>query len=400
MPSPFCGSRCNVGRMKCTRSGMMLLSLAASITGCGTPNTSGDATPGADVQTGTDAMDMVAPTDTLAADVPRVDIPTPLDVPDAVDASPPGDTGTAGPRPQIMGCNLFPADNPWNQDIRSLPVHTNSANYIAAMNPTRAMHPDWGNFSVDHYGIPWQAGTGAPPIAFSWSTSWGNTESDLRPCSGAGGNFCYPIPTTARIEGGPGATVGSDRHVLYVDTAGAPDNCTLYEIYNTQNFVSAPWIAANGAIFPLGTNALRPDQWTSADAAGLPILPGLVRVDEVLAGEIRHALRFTMARTFAGFIHPATHAAGSTTANLPPMGLRLRLSATADLSTFTGPSLVIAHAMQRYGLILADNGSDWYFTGDSDDRWDAIIGPILTAFGRIHGRDFEVVDTGPVIPVI
>lgn len=145
----------------------------------------------------------------------------------------------------------------------------------------------------------------------------------------------------------------------------------------TQDFHSAPWIAANGAIFDLGSNTLRPDQWTSADAAGLPVLPGLVRVDEVLAGAIHHAVRFTMDSTANAFIHPATHGAGRSGAGLPPMGLRLRLKASFDTSSHSGAALVILQAMQRYGIILADNGSDWYVTGG----------------------DFEVVDTGPAIPV-
>jgi hypothetical protein len=300
--------------------------------------------------------------------------------------------------PQIMGCNIFPADNPWNQDVSCLPLDPNSAAYIAAMNPTRHMHPDWGDWSSDQYGIPWQAGSGASPVAFNWTTSWGNGESDPVACASGGGMFCYPIPTTAKIEGGPGAGTGDDRHVLYIDTTGAPDQCTLYEIYNAQNFTSAPWNAANGAIFHLGSNHLRPDQWTSADAAGLPILPGLVRVDEVIAGEIRHAIRFTMSSTLNGFIHPATHAAGHAGANLPPMGLRLRLRANFAMSGASAAAQVILRAMQRYGILLADNGSDWYITGDSDDRWTPLMDGIISALDGVTGGDFEVVNTGPIIP--
>ena len=298
--------------------------------------------------------------------------------------------------PSLMGCRIFPPDNPWNQDVSALAVSAMSATYIAHMAPTTHVHPDWGDFTMDHYGIPWTAGTGAPPVAFHWTTSWGDGESDMLACTGGGGNFCYPIPTTAPIEGGPGADTGDDRHVLYVDTSGAPNDCTLYEIYNAQNFTGAPWNAGNGAIFHLGTNMLRPDQWTSADAAGLPILPGLVRYDEVMAGSIHHAMRVTMNHTQNGFIHPATHAAGDTDPNLPPMGLRLRLSASFDTSPYSGPALVILQAMQRFGLIVADNGSDWYVTGDSDDRWNTIIDSILSALNHVHGSDFEVVDTGPI----
>jgi hypothetical protein len=299
--------------------------------------------------------------------------------------------------PSLMGCRVFPPDNPWNQDVSGLPLSALNTTYIAAMSPGTHVHPDWGNWSTDHYGIPWLAGTGAPQVAFHWTTSWGNTESDVLACTAGGGNFCYPIPTTAQIEGGPGANTSDDRHVLYLDTAGAPNDCTLYEIYNAQNFTAAPWDAANGAIFHLGSNTLRPDQWTSADAAGLPILPGLVRFDEVMSGAIHHAMRFTMNNTQTGFIHPATHAAGSSSdASLPPMGLRLRLSAGFDTTPYSGPALVILQAMQRYGLILADNGSDWYVSGDSDDRWDTILDGIITALQHVHGSDFEVVDTGAI----
>ena len=233
-----------------------------------------------------------------------------------------------------------------------------------------------------------------------WTTSWGPTESDPLPCSGTGGAFCYPIPAAAPIEGGAGAATDADRHVLYIDTAGAPDGCTLYEIYNAQNFVpGGHWIAANGAIFHLGSNALRTEGWTSADAAGLPVLPGLVRVDEVLAGEIPHAIRFTMQRTAQAYVHPATHAAGRAGADLPPMGLRLRLRADYPLTGLTASGRVIVLAMQRYGLLLADNGSDWYITGDSDDRWDAIIDDVITDVGRIHGSDFDILETGPFLPM-
>ena len=311
----------------------------------------------------------------------------------------PGDGGGGGGNsnpPSLSGCTIFPGDNPMNEDVGGLPLNANSAAYIAAMNPTRKLHPDWGNWSTDHYGIPWQAGTGAAPVSFQWAASWGDSESDKQTC--ATGDFCYPIPTDAKIEGGSGAASGDDRHLLYIDTAGAPSNCTLYEIYNAQNYSAAPWIADNGAVFHLGSNALRPDQWTSADAAGLSVFAGLVRYDEVAAGEIRHAIRFTMSKSQNGFIHPATHAAGDADTSLPPMGLRLRLKASFDASSITGPALVIVTAMKKYGVILADNGSDWYITGDSDDRWDAIMDDVLTGVGKVTGGDFEVVDTGPIIP--
>jgi hypothetical protein len=259
------------------------------------------------------------------------------------------------------------------------------------------MHPDWGNWSIDHYGIPFSSGSGAALQPVTWSASWGASESDPNPCPTGGGQFCYPIPLTAPIEGGPDASTDSDRHVLYIDTTGAPNNCTLYELYNAQNPTGGRgWTAGNGAIFRLGSNALRTDGWTSADAAGLPILPGLVRFAEVDAGEIRHAIRVTFNNTYQGYIHPATHAAGKSNASLPPMGLRLRLKASFDASGITGASLVVVTAMKKYGLIVADNGSDWYISGESNDGWDAYMDNLVSTLSKIHGSDFEVVDTGPV----
>jgi len=169
-------------------------------------------------------------------------------------------------------------------------------------------------------------------------------------------------------------------------------------VYNVQNPTGGMGFrAANGAIFHLGSNALRPDGWTSADAAGLPILPGLVRLEEVMSGEIKHALRFTMNSTSNGYIHPATHYAGSSNTSLPPMGLRMRLKASYSTSNVTGASLIILTAMKKYGIILADNGSDWYFTGDSNNGWAPILDGIISTMSKIHGSDFEAVNTGPVL---
>lgn len=299
--------------------------------------------------------------------------------------------------PVIAGCAILPPDHPLNSDISQMPVHKSSATFIQSIGANTALHPDWGTFA-EQYGIPINTGTGAAPVAFQWTTKWGPNESDKLPCSGTGGNFCYPIPTTAKIEGGPAAKTTADRHVLYLDTKGAPSACTLYEIYNTQNFTAAPWLAANGAIFPMNTNALRPDGWTSADAAGLPILPLLVRYDEVKAGKIEHALRVTVDASFQGFIHPATHAAGDANASLPPMGLRLRLKPGVNPAGASPEAQVIIAAMKKYGLIVADNGSGWYIQGDTHDGWTPIIDGIISAFGKIHGSDFEAVDTGPTIP--
>jgi hypothetical protein len=309
-----------------------------------------------------------------------------------------GNTGTAaqGSGPTIAGCDIFPADNPWNTDVSGYPLNAKSATYLANMSPSTAFHPDWGTVT-EQYGIPFSTGTGATPQPLTWTADWGSSESDPLPCSTGGSQFCYPIPLTAPIEGGLGASPGSDRHVLYIDSAGAPANCTLYELYNAQNPAgSSGWTATNGAIFHLGSDALRSDGWTSADAAGLPILPGLVRYDEVMAGEIRHAIRFTIARSYQGYIHPATHAAGDSSTTLPPMGLRLRLKATFSTSSFSGPTLVILTAMKKYGIILADNGSNWYISGETNQGWDSYMDDLVSGLRQVHGSDFEAVDTGPV----
>jgi hypothetical protein len=297
----------------------------------------------------------------------------------------------------VSGCRMFPADNPWNQDVSATALHPMAATYMQNMNPTRTLHPDWGTMT-DHYGIPYTSGTGATPQPITWTTDYGSTDSDKMPCPTGTNQFCYPIPRNAPIEGGTGADPDEDRHILYIDTAGGPDNCTLYELYQVQNPTGTTgFMAASGAIFHLGSNALRPDGWTSADAAGLPILPGLVRLEEVMAGEIKHALRFTMNNTSAGYIHPATHEAGSSNSSLPPMGLRLRLKASFNTANLSGPSLVIVTAMKKYGIILADNGSDWYFTGDSDNGWEPLMDDLLSTFSSIKGSDFEILNTGPVL---
>ena len=298
--------------------------------------------------------------------------------------------------PTVANCEIFPIDNPWNQDIRALPVHPNSAGYLSAMNASEHLQPEWGDWSTNEVGIPINTGRRSAPVPMSWSAPWGDTESDPEPCADGSSAFCYPIPSSANIEGGPGSPTTWDRHLIYLDTSGAPQHCVLYEIYNAQDWSGPGWCAANGAIFHLDSNALRPDGWTSADEAGLSVLAGLVRVDEVLAGEIRHALRFTMSDTGNGFIHPATHGAGPGTPNVPPMGLRLRLRASFDASSFDAASRVIVLAMQRYGIILADTGPDWFITGDSDDRWTPLYDGIAAAFEQIHGSDFEVVYTGEV----
>jgi hypothetical protein len=180
-------------------------------------------------------------------------------------------------------------------------------------------------------------------------------------------------------------------HVLVLEQG----SCELYETWNTT-YVGPGWHAGSGAKFALGSNALRPDGWTSADAAGLPVFPGLVKVSEVQAGAVNHAIRFTASKSQNGFIHPATHAAGTASTSLPPMGLRLRLKASFDLSGYSGPALVILTAMKQYGIILADNGSNWYISGDSDDAWNPLMDGIITAFNKVTGTDFEAVTTGTI----
>lgn len=280
--------------------------------------------------------------------------------------------------PTIDGVPVFPNDNPWNTDISQYPVHPNSTAYIASIGPGGRLHADFGTFwDGGPIGIPYVVvGAGQPPVPVSFEYA---DESDPGP---------YPIPPDAPIEGGPDSD--GDRHVLVLDR----DARKLYELFDAHPS-GGGWTAGSGAVFDLTSNALRPEGWTSADAAGLPILPGLVRYDEVAAGEIRHAVRFTCRLTQRAYIHPATHwASSSTDPSLPPMGLRLRLKADYDISGFPEPVRVILLALKRYGMIVADNGSDWYITGTHDTRWDD---EVLGAIAGVPGSAFEAVDTGPLV---
>jgi hypothetical protein len=279
--------------------------------------------------------------------------------------------------PSVAGCRVFPADNPWNTDISAAPVDSDSAAYLAGMNAGSAfLHPDFG--SNPAYGIPYTsvgAGQARVPVTFDYAS-----ESEPGP---------YPIPSDAPVEGGPSAS--GDRHVLVVDAS----TCTLYELY-AATYVGPGWHAGSGAVFDLSSNALRPDYWTSADAAGLPILAGLVRYDEAAqAGEIDHALRFTVRRTQRAFVHPATHYASTASdPSLPPMGLRVRLKASYDLARFSGASRAVLVALERYGMFVADNGSDWYVSGATDARWnDAELDQLKT----VPAAAFEVVRTGTIV---
>jgi hypothetical protein len=281
--------------------------------------------------------------------------------------------------PTIAGCPVFPRDNPWNTDISGYPVHPNSAAFIASIGVAGHLHPDWGGFYQGApAGIPFVVvGAGQPkvPIAFDYAG-----ESDPGP---------YPVPPGAPIEGG--ADASGDRHVLVLDKASRK----LYELFSAFPQPDGTWQAGSGAIFDLTSNGLRPAGWTSADAAGLPILPGLVRHDEVQAGEIRHALRFTCQQTQRGYIAPATHwASASHDPNLPPMGLRVRLKADYDISGFPPQVQVILTALKHYGLILADNGGNWFITGAHDPGWDVAD---FDALKRVPGSAVEAVDTGPIV---
>ena len=288
---------------------------------------------------------------------------------------------------------LFPSGNWWNTDISAAPVDPNSGAFVAFIGPTQGMHPDFGGDSGDSsspiYGIPYIVVSGSQPlvqVAFDYAD-----ESD----SGAPGRPPgYPIPEEAKneqkwIEGGLAGSdrnAGGDRHMLIVDR----DNRILFELYALR-WSGSGWEAGSGAVFPLDSNTRRPDTWTSADAAGLAILPGLVRYDEVDGPDpIRHAFRVTL-RTTDGYVFPASHRAGSTSGALP-MGARLRLKATKDLSSFPDPARKIFQAMKTYGLIVADNGSDLYVSGTYDTRWDNDI--LNPAFAALQAADFEVVQLG------
>ena len=279
--------------------------------------------------------------------------------------------------PGAPHCPILPADNPWNQRVDKLPVASNSATLIASIGSSPVVHPDFGSglYGGEPIGIPFAVvskRTKRVPVSFDYAS-----ESDGR---------LYPLPRGVPIEGGPNST--GDRHVIVVDR----DACRDYELYAAYPRAgSASWHAGSGAIFNLRSDRLRPRGWTSADAAGLPILPGLARYDEVAAGAIDHALRFTAPRTRTAFVYPARHEAGSSSdPSLPPMGLRVRLKASVDISHLPRQARIVALALKRYGLILADNGSPWYISGAPDRHWN---NDALHQLDQLTGRDFEVVDT-------
>jgi len=281
----------------------------------------------------------------------------------------------------LDGKQIFPSDNPWNTDISNAAVDPNSEALIRSMGWDAALHPDFGTvWNGAPNGIPYVVVTGQQakvPVSFTY-----NDESDPGP---------YPIPPEAPIEGGPNSN--GDRHVLVIDK----DNWMLYELFAAYpQDGGTSWRAGSGAIFDLSSNNLRPAGWTSADAAGLPIFPGLVRYEEAVEQkEIRHALRFTCAVTRRAYVHPARHFASiRTETNLPPMGMRVRLKANYDVSTFPAEVQVILLALKKYGMIVADNGSSWFISGAPDSRWSD---DNLHTLQSVKGKNFEVLKMENVI---
>ncbi len=280
-------------------------------------------------------------------------------------------------------CAVFPANNIWNSPVDKLPLDPHSAAYIATIGANGTVHPDFGSGdwppgSDSPIGIPYITVPGTQPkveVSFDYAD-----ESDPGP---------YPIPANAPIEGGPDST--GDRHVLVIDI----NNCILYELFSAYPQAGGTWTAGSGAIFNLTSNALRPAGWTSADAAGLPIFPGLARYDEVASGEISHALRFTAPQTRKAYVWPARHYASSLTGTkYPPMGQRFRLKAGFDITGFSPQNQVILKALKRYGMMLADNGSAWYISGVPDPRWN---NDDLHDLDGVRGSDFEAVNVSSLM---
>jgi hypothetical protein len=280
--------------------------------------------------------------------------------------------------PTIGTCDVFQGDNIWNLAVDELPVSSNSATYVNTIGSGAELHPDFGTvYDGAPNGIPYVTVPGTQtkyPAVFGYAD-----ESDPGP---------YAIPLNAPIEGGSLST--EDRHVIAIDTT----NCILYEMWSAYP-QSASWEAGSGAIFNLKSNNLRPAGWTSADAAGLPIFPGLVKYDEVLAGVIRHALRFTVPHTQQAYVWPARHYASSLTdPKYPPMGTRFRLRANFNISGFSPTNQIILKALKKYGMMIADNGSAWYLSGAPDPRWNDND---LHNLGKLTGADFEAVDVSPMM---
>jgi hypothetical protein len=286
---------------------------------------------------------------------------------------------------RVGGCQVFPDDNAWNRDVSGDPVAANSDALLGVMSPGNAVHLDLGTTEAS-YGIPYTvvpAGQPLVPITYGTDGADYSDESDPGP---------MPIPHDALIEGGsttdPDPASG-DRHVLVVQQG----DCVLYELYNAVRTASGFQVSSS-ARWDLKVNATRPAGWTSADAAGLPILPGLLKHDEVAAGAITHALRFTVPRVRRAYVAPASHCGQYADASLPPYGTRARLRADFSLAPYTGDALVILTALKRYGLILADQGSAWYVTGTSDPAWGDALDQLRAH--PVRGGDFELLTGGPM----
>jgi PKD repeat protein len=284
--------------------------------------------------------------------------------------------GTSQSGPSVGGVAIYPSDDVWNVPVDQLPVDPHSAAYIQKIGSASYLHPDFGAGLYDGnlMGIPYNIVDGSTPkktVTFDYSD-----ESDPGP---------YPIPDNPRIEG------GSDRHILIIDR----DTKILYELFAVEKQADGSWNAGSGAIFNMSDYQLRPAGWTSADAAGLPILPGLIRYDEVANGSINHAIRFTAPSTQRAYIWPARHYASSITdPSYPPMGQRFRLKASFNTSGYSPQARVILDALKKYGMILADNGAPWYITGAPDDGWN---NDILHTLHQVKGSDFEAVDSSALM---
>lgn len=305
---------------------------------------------------------------------PEVVEPEPTTVPSEIATTDPTEPTVPSDGPAIANCPIFPANNYWNTPIDSLPTHPQSDAWIDSIGRDDAFHMDFGSGEYEGglVGIPYDVVSGSSVTSYSPEFYYPE-ESDTDP---------YPIPDNPSIE------FGSDHHIIVVDT----DTCKLYEIFDAS-FADGQWFGGGGAIFDLNSNALRPDTWTSADAAGLAILPGLTRYDEIEAGEIKHALRFTAEQT-AGYVWPGRHLTADPDDSIPPLGARFRLTADYDISGFPPEMQVLLQAFKTYGIVLADNGSNWYVSGAPDERWD---NDMLHLLDVLTGNDFEVVDTSGMI---
>lgn len=292
----------------------------------------------------------------------------------------PHGTGDGRPLPGAPKCPLFPRSSHWNRRVDRLPVHPRSAEIVGAIGRSRHLHADFGagRYEGRPIGIPFKVvgrGQRRVPVRFEYAS-----ESDRGP---------YPLPANVPIEGGRSSD--GDRHVIVLDRS----RCRLYELFAAYpEHGGRRWRAGSGAIWDLRSNRLRPREWTSADAAGLPILPGLARYDEVRRGRIDHALRITVPRTRRAFVYPARHhASSSNDPSLPAMGQRLRLRRGFDVAGFPRQARVVLDALKRYGALVADNGSAWYISGAPSSGWS---NDELHSLGRVRGEDFEVIDTGPL----